>query len=106
MTISASRSLARGGVQHLADGEESDGDDDDVDAVEQLRDAEGEPRHAGQRVDADHAEQEPEEQAREAVEPRLAEHGGHRHEREDGQREVLRRPEAEARAPPSPARRR
>ena len=39
--------------QRLADGEQSDDEDDDVDAVEQLRDAEREPRLAGQLVDAD-----------------------------------------------------
>ena len=66
-TISASNAVARRGVQHLADGEQSDRDDDDVDAVEQLRNAEGEPRHAGERIDPDHPEQEPEQQAGEAV---------------------------------------
>ena len=36
---------------------------DDVDAVEQLRDAEGKPRVAGELVDADQPERQAEEQA-------------------------------------------
>ena len=54
---------ARRRVERLADGEQPDGDDDHVDAVEELREAEGEPRLAGQRIDADQPQREPEEQA-------------------------------------------
>ena len=43
----------RGEVERLADREEADGDRHHLDAVEQLRDAEGEARLAGLVVDAD-----------------------------------------------------
>ena len=45
-------------MQRLADGEEADDEDDDVDAVEQLRDAKRKPRLAGQLVYADEPERE------------------------------------------------
>ena len=59
-------------MQRLADGEEADDEDDDVDAVEKLRDAEREPRLAGELVDADEPESEPHEQAEEATRDRRA----------------------------------
>jgi hypothetical protein len=43
-------------VQRLAHGEQADHEDHDVDAVEQLRNAEREARVARQRVDADETE--------------------------------------------------
>ena len=46
-------------MQRLADGEEADDENDDVDAVEQLRNTERETRLARELVDAD----EPERQA-------------------------------------------
>ena len=53
---------ARRDVERLADREQPDRHDDDVDAVEQFREAEGEARLPGLEVDADHAEEEAEEQ--------------------------------------------
>ena len=58
-----SRPCRHAWIQRLADGEEADDEDHHVDAVEQLRDAEREPRVAGELVDADQAERQPEEQA-------------------------------------------
>ena len=49
-------------AKRLADREQPDRDDHHVDAVEQLRDPETHSRVAGQRVDADEAEHEPEEE--------------------------------------------
>ena len=46
----------RGDVDGFADREQPDGDDDDVDAVEEARDPEGQARLAGQHVDADEAD--------------------------------------------------
>ena len=47
-------------VQRLADREQPDGDDHDVDAREQLVDAERQPRLAGQLVDPDQPDREAE----------------------------------------------
>ena len=69
MISSLPEPVARGDVERLADREQADGDHHDVDAVEQLRDAEGEARLAGLQVDADQAEREADEQAGEAARP-------------------------------------
>ena len=50
-------------IQGLPHGEESDDEDDDIDAVEQLRDAERQPRLAGQLVDADQSQRQAQEEA-------------------------------------------
>jgi hypothetical protein len=63
-------------VQDLSDGEQSDCHHDHVDSVEELRDAERQPGRAGERIDPDHTEQESEQEAGRAVQPRFAEHGG------------------------------
>ena len=81
--------------QRFADREEPDHEDHHVDAVEQLRDAEGESRVAGELVDANQTEREAEEQAQQSAEDRGAEQGRDGRERQDRQAEVLRRPEAQ-----------
>jgi hypothetical protein len=48
--------------QRLADGEQADGQRRHLDAVEQFRHAEGQPRLAGQLVDADQPERQADEQ--------------------------------------------
>ena len=53
----------------LAEGEQPDGHDDDVDAVGELRDAEGEALLTGRLVDADQADHETEQQGAEAAHP-------------------------------------
>ena len=63
-----------GHPQRLADREQADRHDDDVDAVEQLRDAEGVPRLPGLRVDADEPDRQAEAEARDAADERAAEH--------------------------------
>ena len=94
-------SQAGGDVERLADREQADRDDDDVDAVEQLRDAEGEARLPGQACRCRPGRGEPEEQATRS--PRTserAEQRGHRDEGQHHQREVLGRPELRRRARP------
>jgi len=54
-------------VQRFADGEQADHEDHDVDAVEQLRNAEREARVARQRVDADQSQGQSQEQAEQAA---------------------------------------
>ena len=79
--------------QRLADREQADDENEHVDAVEQLRDAERETRVAGELIDPDQAERQSEKQTEESVQQRSAEqrrHGGKRHDREC---EVLGRPE-------------
>ena len=59
-------------VQRLADREQPDGDDHDVDPVAELVDAERQPRLAGQLVDPDEPDQQPDRQRREAADQRRA----------------------------------
>jgi hypothetical protein len=53
--------------QRFADGKQPHRDDDDVHAVEEVGDAEREARLAAERVDADEAEGETDEQAQQAA---------------------------------------
>ena len=66
----AARIAARCDIERLAHREEANRDDDDVHAVEQLVEAEGEARLACLQVDADQAEIDAEEQASEAADGR------------------------------------
>ena len=84
---------ARHHEQRLADREQPDREDDDRDAVEQLRQAEREPRLAGLHVDADEPDGEAEQQADEPAQHRRAEHGGDGGEGEQHQREIVGRAE-------------
>ena len=58
---------ARGDVERLADREQADRERRHLDAVEQFGNAEGEPRLAGELVDADQPERQPDEQAGQAA---------------------------------------
>ena len=80
----------RGHPQRLADREQPDRDDHHVDPVGQLRDAEGEPRLAGQRVQADQPDGQPDGQRGEPAHPGAAQHRGHRDEGQHHHREVVR----------------
>ena len=81
----------RGDPQRLADGEQADRDDDDVDAVGKLRHAEGQPLLTRWWVDADQADRKPDRQRGEAADPRRAEHRGDGDEGQHHHREVVRR---------------
>ena len=59
-------SAASRDLERLADGEERHGERRHLDAVEQVGDAEGEPRLAGLQVDADEPEREPDGERRSA----------------------------------------
>ena len=76
-------------VQRFAHREQADGDDDDVDAVEQLGNAEREPRLARLAVEADEPDREADEEARQPAHGRRAEHGRHRGEGQHHDREVF-----------------
>ena len=73
---------ARGHPQRLADREQSDRDDDYVDAVQQLRDAQGEPCLAGLRIDADESDHQTDCQACQSTHQAGAEH---RRDHDEGQ---------------------
>ena len=75
--------------QRLAHGEQTDRDDDDVDAVGDLRNAEGEPLLAGGLVDADQADGQAEAERRQPADPGAAEHRRHRDEGEQHDREEV-----------------
>ena len=77
--------------QRLADCEQADSDDDDVDAVGQLWDPEGEPLLPRGSVDADETDGEPDAERREPTHPRAAEDRGYGDEREHRDGEVVRR---------------
>jgi hypothetical protein len=81
-------------VERLADREEADRHEHDVDAVVELRQPEREARLAADLVDADAANQQAEEQRAEAAHERLSDERGDRGEGEQRQREVVRRLEA------------
>ena len=85
---------ARGDVERFADGEQADRKRRHLDAVEQFGDAESEPCLAGELVDADKPERQPDEQAGQSADRRIAEGRGHRHEGHAHQREIIFRPEA------------
>ena len=72
---------AGGDAQHLTQGEQADGDDDDRDAVEKLRGPEGETRGAAGPVDADDNESETDAQCGDAAKDGL---GYNRRDREEG----------------------
>ena len=93
--VSPEPALVGGDVERLADGEQPHREHDHVDAVEQLGHAEGEARLPGLAVDADQAEQQAEEEARQPAHRRAAEHRRDGDEREHHEREVLGRPELE-----------
>ena len=67
MTSSGAATQVGGDPERLAEGEDADRDDDDVDAVRQLRLVEAQPRLAGVEVEADQADGEAEEQRDEAA---------------------------------------
>jgi hypothetical protein len=71
-----------GDVERLADREEADRQRGDLDAVHQFRHPEGEPRLAGEEIDADETEHQAEEEARESADRRRPESGRHGHEGE------------------------
>ena len=85
---------ARGDVERFAHGEQADRKRRHFDAVEQFGDAEGKPRLAGELVDADKPERQPDEQAGQAADRRIPEGGRHRDEGHAHQREIILRPEA------------
>jgi hypothetical protein len=75
--------------ERLADREDRHRDDDDIDAVGQLRDAEGEPLLPGLRVQPDDADRQAEGEGGEPTDARCAEDGGDRDEREHHDRQVV-----------------
>ena len=75
--------------QRLADGEQADRDDDDVDAVGELGDAEGEPLLAGGLVDADQADGQAEAERGQPADPGAAQHRRDRDEGEQHDREEV-----------------
>ena len=85
-------------IHRLADGKQSDDENQHVDAVEQLRNAEGEARVAGELIDTDESERQPEEEAEQSPHQRTAKQRRHGGERQNRQREVLGRPEAKREA--------
>ena len=84
---------ARSDVERLADREQPDRQRRDLDAVEKLGHAEGKTRLAGQLVDADEAEREPDEQRGQAADGRITEGRRHRDEGDAHQREIILRSE-------------
>ena len=80
-------------MQHLAEGQQADGDDDDVDAVEQRRHAEGVAGGAADAVDADQRQRQADGQRRNAFDRGVGDDGGGGDEGDDGQGEVLGRAE-------------
>ena len=80
----------RGDPERLADREDADRHDDDVDPVGELEQAEREPWLAGREVEAHQADRQTHEQPDEATQLGLAEHGRDQHDREQHDREVRR----------------
>ena len=76
MTSSGAAAQVRGDPEGLAEGEDADRDDDDVEPVRQQRLVEAQPRLAGVEVQADQADGEAEEERDEAAQRRRAEHAG------------------------------
>ena len=85
--------FARHDEQRLAYGEQADREDHHLDPVEKLGHVHGEPRLTGLHIDADEADREPDEEARETSQERRAEDGSHGREGEDHEREVVGRAE-------------
>ena len=85
---------ARGDVERFANREQADRERRHLHAVQQLRHAERQPRLAGEPVDADEAERQPDEQAGEAADRRIAEGRRHGDEGDAHQREIVLRAEA------------
>ena len=80
-------------IDGLADREQSDDENDDVDAVEQLRNPERKSRVACELIDSHQTQRESEKEAEEAANDRIAEQHRNRCKGDDRQREVLGRPE-------------
>ena len=81
------------GVQDLADGEQADGDRDEVDAVDQLDGAEGVAPFPAADVDADGADRETDERRKRAEQFVAAQDHDHREQAGHHDQEVLGRPE-------------
>ena len=78
-------------VERLADREQPDRHQHDVDAVVELADAERQPRLAAHLIDPDQPDEEPDEQRQQAADQRAADQRGDGHKGQHGQREVVRR---------------
>jgi hypothetical protein len=91
------------GQQDLADAEEPDDRDDEVEALHQLRDAERQPELAGDDVEPGRGEDEADEDRDEGLQRMAAAEPDERGEREELDREELGRPEL--RGSPRPRRR-
>ena len=81
--------------QDLADAEEADHRDQEVEAPHQLGKAEGQPQLAGDGVHADRGEREAQHHRRERLERRALAHADEAAERQQMDREEFRRPELE-----------
>ena len=86
------------GEQDLADAEEADHRDQEVEALQQLHVAEGEAQLPGHGVDADRGEREAQHHRRDGLEGRALGHADEGAEGEQVDREELRRPELAARS--------
>src|SRR5215213_11958877 len=78
-----------GNPEGFPDGEQSDGDGDDVDAVQKLRDTEGEPALAGEGVDTNQTKRQTDKETEQPSHDRAAKQGGNGGEGEENQGEVL-----------------
>ena len=83
--------------QDLAQAEEADHRDQEVEALQQRAAAEGHAQRAGHRVEADRGEREAQHHRRDRLHRRLAAHADEAAERQELDREVLGRPELAAR---------
>ena len=81
--------------QRLTEGEHRDRDDDQVDAVGELRQPERRTRLAGEEIDADQADRQAEQQRDDATQLGVAEDRGDRDDREQHDRQVRRRTEGD-----------
>ena len=77
----------------LGGAEHAHGDDDEADAVGELRDVEGEAQHARIDVGADDAEQQPQHHHGDRLDERAVREHGRRDQAEHHEREIFRRPE-------------
>ncbi len=85
---------ARGDVKRFAQGEQADRKRRHLDAIEQFGDAESEPGLAGEPVDADQPERQPDKQAGQSADRRVSEGCRHRDKGHAHQRKIIFRPEA------------